>query len=242
MWLEETVSPRRPPRAARRASRTRRARAGSRRRPSRPCRSGSSRPPTRSAPRRPISTSSTNSSARLLGEAAVEGDDTSSSTPSPAIRSRLIGNGLSSLGVASGWITESGCGSKVSTVSAPRITSRWPRWTPSKVPIATLRGRPGSTSGARVTFMRARTLRRAGAPPRAARRSRSARRRGSAAGGPSAALGRRRCGGRAHGAWLLRRRARARAGSRAPPRAARAAPDRRPRPERPIAVRSSSSQ
>src|SRR5436305_9506971 len=35
----------------------------------------------------------------------------------------------------------------------PRITSRWPRWTPSKVPIATRRVRsPGSTSGSGVTF------------------------------------------------------------------------------------------
>ena len=33
-----------------------------------------------------------------------------------------------------------GCGSKVSTVSAPRITSRWPRWTPSNSPTATWRG------------------------------------------------------------------------------------------------------
>ena len=84
---------------------------------------------------------------------------TSSSTPSPAIRSRLTGKGLISLGVASGWITDSGCGSNVSTVLEPRITSRWPRWTPSNVPIATLRGPdPGSTFVSSTTFMRARTL------------------------------------------------------------------------------------
>ena len=48
--------------------------------------------------------------------------------------------GINSLGRASGLITAIGCGSKVSTVSLPRITSRWPTWTPSKVPIATRRG------------------------------------------------------------------------------------------------------
>ena len=99
---------------------------------------------------------------------------TSSSTPSPAIRSRLIEYGITSLGVASGWITDSGCGSKVSTVSLPRMTSRWPTCTPSKVPMATLRrgaspgGRLGM-SGRRVTFT-ARTLRRAAARGREARR------------------------------------------------------------------------
>ena len=48
----------------------------------------------------------------------------------------------------------SGCGSKVRTVSAPRMTSRWPRCTPSNVPTATRRGR-GSTSGSGVTSSRA---------------------------------------------------------------------------------------
>ena len=38
------------------------------------------------------------------------------------------------------------------TVSAPSITAWWPRWTPSKVPIATWRGR-GSASGSEVTSM-----------------------------------------------------------------------------------------
>ena len=36
-------------------------------------------------------------------------------------------------------------------MSAPLITSRWPTWTPSKLPIATLRGR-GSASGSDVTL------------------------------------------------------------------------------------------
>src|SRR6185312_4028852 len=47
---------------------------------------------------------------------------------------------------------ETGCGSNVSTVSDPAITSRWPRWTPSNVPTATLRASARSTSGSRVTF------------------------------------------------------------------------------------------
>ena len=59
---------------------------------------------------------------------------------------------VSSTGDTEGEITETGCGSNVSTVSEPRITSRWPRWTPSKVPTATLRSSPRSTSGRRVTF------------------------------------------------------------------------------------------
>ena len=57
-----------------------------------------------------------------------------------------------SFGAASGWITLSGCGSKVSTVSASSITARWPTWTPSKIPIATRRGRR-SASGSWVTAM-----------------------------------------------------------------------------------------
>ena len=44
----------------------------------------------------------------------------SSSTPSDAIRSALTGSGVSSAGVRSGATTVAGCGSKVSTVSAPR--------------------------------------------------------------------------------------------------------------------------
>ena len=51
-----------------------------------------------------------------------------------------------------GATTETGCGSNVSTLSEPAITSRWPRCTPSKVPTATLRSAARSTSGRRVTF------------------------------------------------------------------------------------------
>ena len=113
-----------------------------------------------------------------------KGITTSSSTRRPSITSRLTSNGMISFGVASGWSTLSGCGSKVSTVSAPSITRRWPTWTPSKVPMAISRGR--RTASARgVTAMLisgrlytdGRALRRAGAAlarsPRRPRRGRS---------------------------------------------------------------------
>ena len=82
-----------------------------------------------------------NSSGAIVENSRSKGITTSSSTPSPSITSRLMSNGMISFGAASGWMTRSGCGSKVSTVSAPSITCRWPTWTPSKVPIASLRGR-----------------------------------------------------------------------------------------------------
>ena len=82
-----------------------------------------------------------NSSASIAEKSLSKGMITSSSTPSPSITSRLISNGMISFGAASGWMTLSGWGSKVSTVSAPLITLRCPTWTPSKVPIAISRGR-----------------------------------------------------------------------------------------------------
>ena len=91
-----------------------------------------------------------NSSAVSFENSLSNGITTSSSTPSPSITSRLTSNGMISFGAASGWITVSGCGSNVSTVSASSITARCPRWTPSKVPIATCRSR-GSASGSLVT-------------------------------------------------------------------------------------------
>ena len=94
------------------------------------------------------------SSAVRCANSSSKGITTSSSTPSPSITSRLTSKGMISFGSASGWRTSSGCGSKVRTVSAPSITARWPRWTPSKVPIATWRGR-GSASGSGVTSMSA---------------------------------------------------------------------------------------
>ena len=47
-----------------------------------------------------------------------------SSTPRPAIRSALVASVVSSSGAVCGETTIRGCGSNVSTVSAPRITSR----------------------------------------------------------------------------------------------------------------------
>ena len=85
-------------------------------------------------------------SAGIRENSLSNGITTSSSTPRPSITSRLTSNGMISFGAASGWITVSGCGSKVSTVSASSITAWWPLWTPSKTPIATCRSR-GFASG-----------------------------------------------------------------------------------------------
>src|SRR5687767_1341896 len=93
-----------------------------------------------------------NCSASIPEKPSSKGMITSSFAPRPAITSRLISNGMISFGAASGWMTLSGWGSKVSTVSASSITARWPTWTPSKVPIATRRGR-GSTSSRRATWI-----------------------------------------------------------------------------------------
>ena len=97
-------------------------------------------------------TYSMKSSAVRWENSSSKGITTSSSTPSPSITSRLISGELISFGAASGRSTSSGWGSKLSTVSAPSITARWPRWTPSKVPIATSRAR-GVTSSSGVTLI-----------------------------------------------------------------------------------------
>ena len=173
MWLEEMVSPVASTRVATRVSNSSKLRRYSgvpfarlpkrkfspprpaRRRAGRSARPG--RTPRRAATANPLS----------------NGITTSSSTPSPAIRSRFTGKVEISRGVASGRITDIGCGSNVRTVSAPPITSRWPRWTPSNVPMATRRGpEPGTTSGSEVTLMRARTLRRAATRHPVTRRTR----------------------------------------------------------------------
>ena len=73
-------------------------------------------------------------------KAPSKGITTSSRTPSPAIRSALASSEVSSFGAEPGATTARGCGSKVSAVSAPRITSRCPMWTPSNSPTATWRG------------------------------------------------------------------------------------------------------
>ncbi len=117
---------------------------------------------------------------------ASKGITISSRTPSEAISSALRSSVVSSLGVCWGATTDTGCGSNVSTLSAPVITSRWPRCTPSKVPTATLRAAARSTSGRRVTFTAAQTIWRARrAPDRA--RSRGGSRHGSPRGGGATA-------------------------------------------------------
>ena len=75
----------------------------------------------------------------LRREGRVERDHDQLLTPSASISSALRASGVSSFGVCWGATTETGWGSNVSTLSAPAITSRWPRCTPSKVPTATLR-------------------------------------------------------------------------------------------------------
>ena len=96
---------------------------------------------TRSAPSRSTRIPLQNSSASIVEKSSSNGTTTSSDTPRPSITSRLTSKCMISFGEASGWMTLSGCGSNVSTVSAPLITCRWPTWTPSKVPIAISRGR-----------------------------------------------------------------------------------------------------
>ena len=63
------------------------------------------------------------SSAGIFMNSLSNGMTTSSSTPSPSITSRFTSKGMISFGAASGLITLSGCGSKVSTVSALSMTA-----------------------------------------------------------------------------------------------------------------------
>ena len=85
-------------------------------------RSGSSRRPTTClAPSAPTSTSSMNSSRRARGEVARRrGSRSAPATPSAAISSALRSSVVSSFGVCWGATTDTGCGSNVSTLSAPR--------------------------------------------------------------------------------------------------------------------------
>ena len=130
-----------------RASRTRPARAAARCRPWPCCRSGSS-PPRRPCGRRAARRArrSMNSWALCWAKEPSNGITTSSRTARSAMRSALTARGVSSFGAESGATTKRGCGSKVSTVSAPRMTSRWPMCTPSNSPTARWRSR-GRASG-----------------------------------------------------------------------------------------------
>ena len=142
------------------------------------------------APSAPTSTSSMNSAAEQAANPRSNGITTSSLTPSSATSSALRVSVVSSLGVCWGATTDTGCGSNVSTLSDPSITARWPRCTPSKVPTATLRSIPRSTSDRRMTFTAAETIaprRRADARLRRARARDPAR---AAAAAPTSALAR----------------------------------------------------
>ena len=100
----------------------------------RPARAAARRRPWRRWPKRKFSPTLTCSRAERADEHVVDellrrlraanapsnGMTTSSSTPSPATRSALVSSEVSSFGAASGATTARGCGSKVSTVSAPR--------------------------------------------------------------------------------------------------------------------------
>ena len=152
-------------------------------------------------------------------------------TPSPATSSALRSSVVSSSGARGGRDRPTaGAGRTSGRVSAPRMTSRWPRWTPSKVPTATRRGR-GSASGRRVTFTRGSLRWASAARRRAVRRSRPGRPRRRAAPRPSPAVGRLARDGlpvaRAPARLGVERRPAA--GSSARARAAGRAPDRRRR-------------
>ena len=85
------------------------------------------------------------------------GTASTSSTPASAISSARASIEVSIEGACSGRSTAIGCGSKVTaTTGTPRasassraraITARWPRWTPSKLPMVTTeRPRSAGTS------------------------------------------------------------------------------------------------
>jgi hypothetical protein len=65
-----------------------------------------------------------NSCADWAANEPSNGITTSSCTRRSAIRSAFVSSDINSLGAVSGATTVRGCGSKVSTVSEPRITSR----------------------------------------------------------------------------------------------------------------------
>ena len=143
MWVEETISPStstsgddaRLERGLRRA-------AGRRR----PCAWWPKRKfsPTDTcvAPSAPTRTSSMNSCGACAANERVERDHDQLAHAEPGDQVGLDARAASAASARRRarppW---RGCGSKVSTVSAPRITSRWPRCTPSNSPTATRRGR-----------------------------------------------------------------------------------------------------
>ena len=112
-------------------------------------RSGTPRPRRRPRRRSRRRYDSTNSSGASAASSGVNSTTSVSSTPSSASSSSR----RSSVESSDTWLpsTSRGCGWKVTTVGsgpasiAVRTTERWPRWTPSNVPIATARGRRSSS-------------------------------------------------------------------------------------------------
>ena len=149
MWLEETISPSTSSSGTTRVSKRSSAREHRRVARSRGGRSGSSRPPTRASRRaRPTSTWSTKSCAERAANALSNGDRRRAPRRrAPPMSSALRSSEVSSCGGVLRVRTTAGCGSKVTTVSAPRMTSRWPRCTPSNVPTARRRGRARRPGG-----------------------------------------------------------------------------------------------
>jgi len=90
--------------------------------------------------------SSTNAVGAMPASSRVNGSTTTASTPASASSSSRRAIEVSIRGARFGASSAEGCGSKVSaTVSASlaaassrarAISARWPRWTPSKLPIA----------------------------------------------------------------------------------------------------------
>ena len=87
---------------------------------------------------------------RLGGELAVERDHDELAHPEPGDEVGLDVERGQQLGRGVGRDDRRGCGSNVSTVSAPRITSRWPRCTPSNSRPRRAAARR-SASGSQVT-------------------------------------------------------------------------------------------
>jgi hypothetical protein len=127
MWLEETTSPSTSSNGTTRVVKRSSARSSA----VSPCAPWPKRKfsPTLTcaAPSRPTSTSSTNSAALRRASASSKDTTTISPTPREPISSALRSGVVRSRGARAGATTLAGCGSKVRTVSAPRMTSRWPR-------------------------------------------------------------------------------------------------------------------
>src|SRR3954471_22542201 len=122
----------------------------------------------------PVASSiSTKRAGGVAANRASKGCSTRSPTPHPAISSRLRGNSQIKGGAYSGASRRAGCGSKVSAHTGPLASSEaaaksaWcPRWTPSKLPMATAPEVKLWTDAARPLWMRIRALDRGVAMPR----------------------------------------------------------------------------